>query len=766
MSFNDLKAVGHRKAFTMVRLYLDQNDPSLSAELSLESDSCDTPKTTDDIRAYTGVDFKVYQYADQNIVGVDHFPQLASVQTSPPKIEPGKSIGFRATAKVNLFDFISTDAFELQGDYSDRRVTGSHFQKLKARNYLINRKAEIVRGFNPDNYSSANTQVETYVIDSISDPAPDGSVTLNLVDHLILVEDKQAKAPTVSRGVLTSTFTTSDPTLSYSSTITDEYGAVSDTVFIVIGKELIECTVTSSTVLAVVNRAQGGTELAEHASGETIQKCIVYNDENIIDIITDLITSHTKIPVSYIPTADWVSLKANELSAFNLSRTIHKPTDVKKLLTELIVLAGLSMYVDVINNELVIVPTPDFATSVITFDEDEHLIMDSVSVRDDKKSKITRQSLLWDKVSVTESDDENNYRKSFQVIDAIVEQEANEGVVSEAKTVKSNWLINTTEDNSLATNYCQRQVNRFSHTPKQVKFKLDQRHVDQLVSGDRFWLGSIFDINTSKIKDQLLNNKVTTCQCIQINPTNDDKWQVTGLSYIAAAPPIADLYINEDQEDYVLSDHLTTTEAIEYVVVVGAGVIISASSTSAKAFTTGSLFAGATIKIINLGFIVGAGGKGGNGALEEYDAESDSCLTPSLANGSDGGDALNLTVDTTVDNGFGFIGGGGGGGVGTFGSCDQPSGVAVGGDGGGGGQGLAGGAGGNAGTGLPGPVLGNIGIAGTFATKGGNGGEFGENGQDFSGATGGAAGDAIVTNGNTVTILSGNNSEQIKGAVN
>lgn len=767
MSFNDLKRVGKRQAFTMLRLYLDQNDPSLASEFALEPASCDTPKTTSDPRAYTGTDFKVYSYADQQIFGVDHFPQLVSVKTSPPKIDPGKSIGFRATASVTLFDFISSDAFELQGDYSDRRVSGSHFLKLKARNYLINRKAEIIRGFNPFDYSEDNVQIESYVIDSVSDPADNGLVTIKLADHLILTESSQAQAPTVSKGVLSSAFTIGDPTINFSSTVTEEYGAVSDTGFVVIGKELFEYEVATSSTLTVLNAGQGGTTQTDHSAFETIQKCVVYDDENIIDIITDLIENYTKIPSSYIPASDWSLLKANELSGFNLSRVITKSTEIEKLLNELVELAGLSMYVDVINDELVIVPTPDFADPVISFNEDEHIIRGSVKASDDKKSKITRQTMLWDKGSATDSDDANNYRKSFQVIDGIVEQDANEGIVSEGKTIKNNWLINTTEDNSLATNYCQRQVNRYSKTPKKVKFKLDQRHVDNLSSGGRFWLGSIFEINTSKIKDELYINKTTTCQCTSIAPTNDDMWEIEGLSYIAAAPPTADLYITEDKEDYLLTDDLTTTEAVEYVVVVSSGVKISASSTSSVAFDTGSLFAGATLKIINLGFIVGAGGDGGSGGAAVYDSETVSCLSLAHPNGGDGGDALNLTVDTVIDNGFGLIGGGGGGGVGTPGNCTVAPPLAVGGNGGGGGQGLAGGAAGDAGlgSGAPDSSDGEIGVAGSFATPGGNGGEFGQDGDSGYGGSGGSAGSAITTNGNTVTITAGNNSEQIKGAV-
>lgn len=747
MTFNTKKLDARRFAFTLVELVLDKNDPALDDTFALQADSYGTPKTTDNINAFTGVDFRTFRYSDQQLFGVDHFIGLKSATTNPPRIDPGKTIGFRASGTITLIDFNDNDAFSLPPPYDDRRVTGSHFKKLFARNHLKNRRAKIIRGYDPFDYSESNAQVENYIIDSYTQPNMRGEVTINVVDELILIESSKAKAPEVSLGELTVTLNESATNLTFSTSVTDEYGAVSATGHIAIEKEIIAYTVTSSTTMDIT-RKQFGTTNIQHEVGENMQKCIIFDNENIIDIITTLITDFTKIPTSYIPVSDWAALKAGDLANYNLTKQIYKPEDVKKLLNELVALAGLSMYVDVIEKELVIVTTPDFATPVITFDETEHIIQDSIRVKRVDKEQITRQAVHWDKKDSTDTDREESFTKHFQVIDIIVEVDADESNVSENKPLITSWLINTLDNNLLATSYSQRNVNRFSKVPIEAKFDVDQRYINT-VTGGNMWLGSIFNLITNEIVDGGLNPIPTTFQCVSIKPSaKDQAWKVTGLSYVAAAPPDADLYISEDKTDYLLTDELTTTEAKEYVVVINSGVLIDSSGPTVKSFIQGTFFAGATLKLIILGRIVGYAGTGGFAGSTT--GTPGSCSLVDSGDGTDGGDALSLSTDTTIDNGFGLIAAGGGGAAGSTGIClfETPNWIGTDGLQGGGGQGQLG-----------------ADLSGTIAAPGPAGGAFGEDGTTRAGGAGGLAGVAIQKNGNTVIITSGNNSEQIKGAI-
>ena len=139
-------------------------------------------------------------------------------------------------------------------------------------------------------------------------------------------------------------------------------------------------------------------------------------------------------------------------------------------------------------------------------------------------------------------------------------------------------------------------------------------------------------------------------------------------------------------------------------VTVGSGIVLSANSTSAYGFDTGSGFpVGTSLKLIMPGYVCGMGGAGG----------------ATNTAGSNGGPALLAQHAITIDALGGVTAGGGGGG-------------------GGSGFGGSGGGGGRSGrTNSAGGAASFNGAAGTF-TSGGNGGNFGGAG----GTTGpGGAGD-------------------------
>lgn len=211
-----------------------------------------------------------------------------------------------------------------------------------------------------------------------------------------------------------------------------------------------------------------------------------------------------------------------------------------------------------------------------------------------------------------------------------------------------------------------------------------------------------------------------------------------------------------------------------YVLTINSGVRVTASSTATAALTTGTFPAGSTVKIVNNGYIIGAGGAGGS---------SPTTIATGGAGGA-GGPALWLSTSVSLDNTNGAIyGGGGGGGSGGNGSAGI-MGIRRGGGGGGGAgePGGAGGAGGNLGT--IGSTVGGAGGATLYmfaegslpwGGAGGAGGNYGQPGASGAqgnstlawsyGGTGGAAGSAILKNGNTITWLGGNNTSQVKGAV-
>jgi hypothetical protein len=225
----------------------------------------------------------------------------------------------------------------------------------------------------------------------------------------------------------------------------------------------------------------------------------------------------------------------------------------------------------------------------------------------------------------------------------------------------------------------------------------------------------------------------------------------------------------------------TYSAGITDVVYNNSGTLYSDGPTSAS-LRTGTFASGDTVKIVNTGLIIGKGGDGGDGNPTSINYPSH--VGPGA--GGAGGRALALQFPVTIDNTGGTIAGGGGGGAGAFSvaySVPHPQGPnpkyspiprTAGGSGGGGGAGINNGIGGAGGSG--GTYAGNAGSNGTPTAGGaggaanvnvpaplqpfivgGNGGNRGQAGSPKVAASpafvaaGGAAGQAIISNGNTIT---------------
>jgi hypothetical protein len=191
---------------------------------------------------------------------------------------------------------------------------------------------------------------------------------------------------------------------------------------------------------------------------------------------------------------------------------------------------------------------------------------------------------------------------------------------------------------------------------------------------------------------------------------------------------------------------------VNVTLTISSGIVVGSDSASQPALTTGSLPNGSAVAIVNNGLILGKGGDGGN-----YPGGKAAGLP-----GENGGTALELTVQTSIQNNGIIGGGGGGGGAGGGSACsecyDDPAAA------GGGGAGYNPGAGGTSTrtgtfTGSPGTLL-NGGAGGTVGYQGsieyylsgdggsggnlGSGGQTGESSETYSGGSGGSGGAAVA----------------------
>lgn len=226
--------------------------------------------------------------------------------------------------------------------------------------------------------------------------------------------------------------------------------------------------------------------------------------------------------------------------------------------------------------------------------------------------------------------------------------------------------------------------------------------------------------------------------------------------------------ISSDTTDYnvraaALAAGWDGSETLIATITVNSGVTITASTTSAFAFDTGTGFPGGHfIRLNNSGTIAGRGGAGGAGGAGSSNGAG-------VAGGA-GGPALRAQVAIEINN-AGTIGGGGGGGGGGRGYEVGPGKDTYGGGGGGGGRasGAAGlGSTGNTSNGANG-AAGTLAAAGVgggggggFAGAGGAGGALGSAGSAGAGGTaggsggaGGAAGNYVVGNSNVTWVANG-----------
>jgi hypothetical protein len=820
MSFNAEKNRYFREEVVVVELHLDQNDPAI--DFSDEVTSYNTPKTTINPLAYNPqAPKKVYRFSDQQLDGSDiqYFPNVSRVSQTTPVLSIGENIGTRASVSVSIDDFITNDAYELPAPYNDRRVTGSFWGKLLARNFVDNRKMFVYRGYRPRNFDKINFQREEYIIKDIS-RGKDGSVNIKGVDPLFFTNESKAKMPLKSNGKIFNAAGINSTATSVSMFTSDilEYGQVGEAGIARINDELVDYTVTSTTSqsvnLSLVTRGAYNTIASDHDNGDLGQKCYVANNRNVVDIIRDCF-GFTNIDQSYIPQVQWETEKAGPLSTYNLTTILSKPTEVKKVLSDMVRHSGSILYWDTVASRIVLKGNPEFKDPELIVDEFVYE-QDSVTISEKRGDQVTRASINYAKRNYVLDDKENNYRKGFITIDDIAESDAQFADVSESKVINSNWLTSSNNDEAIAFQITSREVARKSKIPFETKFTIDSQYIGvkgnvETVTGNAFssafsqvefgidgndilntprvWLGSFVQMTNHILLGPDGGRLTYIGQITKLEPKGYDKWEITILSISTTPQAEFDYEITQDAQDLTLTDFyppIVEDPPRPTVILISSGVVIGATSTTNAALDTGLYPDG--LLIINRGEILGAGGNGKNaGVMSVVEPEVCAISFPVGTINPNGGNALEVsTPNLVIDNGgigsqtgsAGFIKGGGGGGADTAGyESDQrfPDPGPVYPQPGAGGQGFIGGTGGQ-GNEAGGPDGQDGSINGPGLTPAADGGTWGEDGQSTQIAgcglgsnlvvrTGGKAGNAIVKNGNTVTITDGNNTGQIKGPI-
>ena len=751
MSYDDRKQDYSREPITIVEVEADY------CQLNFSVAPC-TATGTGDAKCYNteascqdleNIDLapKVYRFCTDVSplpVGLDAIPSLTGVSVSPSRIDLEGGLGVRSSATISFKDHpasdLGVDKYVTERSYIALE-RGTYWTKWRARNpFYQGRKVRILYGYLVDGvYDPANFQTRHYVIEEVT--ASGGTARITAKDPLKLTDNRRAQAPQITPSELVTNITSTAASFS----VTDgSFYSAGD--FIRIRSEVMGVTGVSGNVIGVT-RGQFNTVATDHSEGDTVQLCLHYDGVGLVDILTDLLTNYAGVDPVFIPTDRWNA----EVSAFLpglLSSLITEPVGVQALLKELGEQAPHHLYWDERSQtiELAAVQPPPIDADVI--DMDGNILADSFSTSDETDMRYSTVIVYFGQFDPTQKLDETrNYQQAYARVnqDSIVRYGSNR-----IKTIFSRWITNLNKAASIRL--AARIGRRFGVEPRNARFSLDAKDSD-------IWAGQTIAVRHRDVVDFDGAPKDTGFQIVSVSPSRDRyNYEAIEYTYDKALPQdVFDedltVVIGGDENNINLRAAFDTLfpepESGDTVrIIVESGVVIGSATTGA-AVETGSWPSGVTLIYDNRGRTVGRGGVGaGEGET-----------------GGNGGTAISMQYPMTLINN-GIIGGGGGGGGFTL---DVQGSVTAKIPGSGGAGRLAGGAGGvieisgeDSVTFANQPQSGGVlssGAAGEifyvsggegFIADGVTGGGLGLNGTNST-TNGGAAGSAIVTNGNSLT---------------
>lgn len=691
--------------------------------------------------------------------GLTAQPTLKSVSISPAKINLEGGLGQRGKMNVTIkesMDYTEWGTLQNPVRFWSRWRAENPYYKDQGRlsyfsGYIVNNE------YLPENFVRRD-----YIIESFGQK-PD-RVKFVGKDPLKLADNERAQAPAESNGALIADIndTVVDITLTPAG-VSAEYPAIG---VARIGDELVDYAKGSGDNINFFNgRGQYGTTPEAHSEGDKFQVCLVYNNATPSNIDFDLLTNYANVDAAIINKPEWDAESASSFTT-TYSAIITEPTGVSDLIKEFAESAPHYLYWDDRVNliQFVALKPPPETAQLLTFEG--NLLADSVAVED--RQDLRKSTVIYhfgQRNPTREIDEKANYAKSYVRIDPTSLANYGQNAI---KRVYSRWI--DTDNKTAAVLAGARIGRRFSEAPREITFTLDAKDADTGVGDNVLVKTDLVEKVGGGDFPELFY------QILQSNEGRNYEYLALEHTYGPAVPG------DEDAEDpnvrtvYLAGElnqldggrnlrdvyedvfGLTPPEPQFDVRFIFETSCVAGSSTNLSASVRTGTWPELTTPILidNRGLIVG---KGGNG--ERVGGTG----------GEVGGVALQLDDDIRLDN-LGIIGGGGGGGksvedIGTINSVA---------DGGGG----AGFFNGTAGTGTftsgaqavvtqAQPGTNTDGGDGGFASnnefpeptiaQGGDGGDLGQSG---GGSGGFAPGDAIQTNGNTITYI---NAGDIRGAI-
>lgn len=468
---------------------------------------------------------KTYRFVESRVDlphGESWQPCLQSISTTPQEITPGKGIGKRQSVTITLQDFPhhdrGIDPYVANRSYTPE-AQGTFFRKLIARNqYYVGRALRVKIGFIGDTFSWSDFTAHNYIIDRIEGPDRNGRVQIVAKDVLKLADDKKAKAPAVSSGVLSAAISAAATSLTLDSGSGADYGTSG---YVRIGSEIIQFTGRSTDTLTGLTRGAWGTTAATHSTDDLVQLCLAYSEANVRDIIDDLLVTYAGVSAAYIPDTDWDDERDVWLLSLNLTTIISKPEGVTKLLDELCEQCMLGIWWDDANQEIKLkAHMPARGTDTITALTQDNVVADSVDV---KHLQEDRLSQVWCYYAPIDWSADLGKAENFSHLyiagdtDAEGDDQYGESVV---KQVYSRWI----PSEGIAAAFATRTLNRYRDYAKQITLALDAAAANSLAVGD------LIDVTLDQVVDTDGSAKTVRMQLLRESETDPGhRWEYKAL---------------------------------------------------------------------------------------------------------------------------------------------------------------------------------------------------------------------------------------------
>lgn len=328
------------------------------------------------------------------IPNLDAIPCLRSVSEQHEELRLGEGLGSFGQATATLRDFADDDRVEdpFITTRTHDTARGSYYTKLFARNpVLTGRAMRVLEGYldADGRFDPANFRTASYLIKEAAGPK-DGAVRIVGVGPLQLLNLTQAKAPVASRGVLPADLPAGATSFSLeSAAVADDYDAAGH---LNVNDEIMGFARTGTSF--ALTRGAFGTDAADHRSGDSVQQCLVFEQEKPY-LIIDRLLREGGVDPAFIDLPAWAADHDTWLRLWELEAVLPKPADLVKLVREICEVVGYFLWWDAEAAKLQLrLLRPVLEAAIAELDDDAHLLTPVETVRDVSK-RVSRADVAF-----------------------------------------------------------------------------------------------------------------------------------------------------------------------------------------------------------------------------------------------------------------------------------------------------------------------------------------------------------------------------------